>query len=773
MMKSKLLHLIILLTLVITDAAARVEGRITDENDKGIEGAQVVAFDADSIIIETAHSNELGLFVIGNDNARTLNVTAFGFVQKSVGVDDTGGVIQISMENAGKSLDEVVVNARRPAARIEGNALALTISGTYLARTGTADDLLGKLPTVSGRDGQFQVFGRGTPEIYINGRKMTDATELYRISADNIRDVRIISNPGPKYKSGVRAVIEIRTKKPVGDGFGTSLRLAGRFDRYFSPTSTVDVSYRSGGLDLSLSGMFWKDTRKFGTSSSQDSYTAPEAPANTLSMEQDVKNTSRNFLSSFRVNYQFNDNHSVGAYFTPFWAKADIRFLNFSDLLEGGNLTNSISNDGSMLTRSYPTINANLYYSGRIRNVSIDYNADFYNTHPETTSLHHEEGDLPGDDRTVSSWSRFSARMWAQKIVAGWNAGPSSADMGMEYTDSRVAMDYQNPEDIVPSGSYLVKERNAAAFAQYAHNFGNLLKLSAGLRYEHVTYDYADKADAGEGQGKTYDNLFPSAMASSQIGALSLSLSFSSSMRRPSYQSLDENLTYVNRFIYKKGNRMLKPTTRHTLELMASYNPWFLRASFTHTKNPVISETSVMDDEQHINLLSYVNGRGYNSLDVTAGASFGGEKWDLQLNAGIEKQWFKMNYLDRPLSLSNPRGVLKGSGSVRLPLGILLMADYTFRTRGNSENLSMRSSSVLNLTLYRTFLKNKLVMWISGNDLLDGQSDRFTEYSDRVVFRTHERMYMRSLQITLRYNFNVPKSKYKGSGAGNNEKSRM
>ena len=158
---------------------------------------------------------------------------------------------------------------------------------------------------------------------------------------------------------------------------------------------------------------------------------------------------------------------------------------------------------------------------------------------------------------------------------------------------------------------------------------------------------------------------------------------------------------------------------------------------------------------------------------MTAGASFGGEKWDLQLNAGIEKQWFKMNSLDRPLSLSNPRGVLKGSGSVRLPLGIWLMADYTFRTRGNSENLFMRSSSVLNLTLYRTFLKNKLVMWISGNDLLDGQSDRFTEYSDRVVFKTHERMYMRSLQITLRYNFNVPKSKYKGSGAGNNEKSRM
>lgn len=162
MMKSRLLHLIILLTLVTTDAAARVEGRVTDEDDKAIEGAQVVAFDTDSIIIETAHSNELGQFVIGNDNARTLNVTAFGFVQKSVGVDDTGSVIQIRMENAGKSLDEVVVNASRPAARIDGNALALTISGTYLARTGTADDLLGKLPTVSGRDGQFQVFGRGT-----------------------------------------------------------------------------------------------------------------------------------------------------------------------------------------------------------------------------------------------------------------------------------------------------------------------------------------------------------------------------------------------------------------------------------------------------------------------------------------------------------------------------------------------------------------------------------------------------------------------------------
>lgn len=772
-MNFRLLHLIILITLGITNAAARIEGKVTDEEDKGIEGAQVVAFDADSIIIETAHSNEYGIFVIENDNARTLNVSAFGFIQKSVGIKDSGSLIHIRMDNAGESLDEVVVSASRPIAKIDGNALALTISGTYLARTGTADDLLGKLPTVSGRDGQFKVFGRGTPEIYINGRKMTDATELHRISADNIRDVRIISNPGPKYKSDVRAVIEIRTKRPVGDGFGTSLFLRGRFDNYFSPTSSVYISYRSGGFDLSVSGMFWKDTRKSGTSSSQDSYSGTDYNPSTLSIEQDVKNMSSNFMSSLRLNYQFNDNHSIGAYFTPSWSKTDIRFSNFSNLWEDGTLSSTINNNGNMVTKSRPTINANLYYSGKIRNVDIDYNADFYDTHPETTSLHHEEGDHPGDDRTVSSWGRFSARMWAQKIVAEWNNGPSVADLGMEYTDSRVVMDYLNPEDIVPSGRFLVKERNAAAFAKYAHNFGNILKMSAGVRYEHVTYDYTDMTGEAKSQRKTYDNIFPHALVSSQINDLSLSLSFSSSMRRPSYQLLDENLTYVNRFIYKKGNRMLKPTTTNTLELMASHKPCFLRASFTHTKNPVISNSSVMDDKEHINLLSYVNGKSYNSLDITAGASFGGRKWNLQLNAGIEKQWFSINHLDHRISLSSPRGMLKGSGSVCLPLEIWLMPDYTFWTRGNSQNMFMRSSSVLNITLYRTFLKKRLSLWLSANDLFNGQSQRFTEYSDYVVFKTHERMYMRSFEITLRYNFNVPKSKYKGSGAGNNEKSRM
>ena len=49
---------------------------------------------------------------------------------------------------------------------------------------------------------------------------MRDAAELERLKSSDIKSVEVISNPGSRYNAAVRAVVKIRTKKAVGDGFG-------------------------------------------------------------------------------------------------------------------------------------------------------------------------------------------------------------------------------------------------------------------------------------------------------------------------------------------------------------------------------------------------------------------------------------------------------------------------------------------------------------------------------------------------------------------------
>ena len=86
------------------------------------------------------------------------------------------------------------------------------IEGTPLAQSGTLGEMLIKVPGMTGSDEAPEVLGKGSPLIYINGRKMRDASELKRLHSEDIRDVEVINAPGAQYDAQVRAVVRIRTR---------------------------------------------------------------------------------------------------------------------------------------------------------------------------------------------------------------------------------------------------------------------------------------------------------------------------------------------------------------------------------------------------------------------------------------------------------------------------------------------------------------------------------------------------------------------------------
>ena len=62
--------------------------------------------------------------------------------------------------------------------RMNGDAMLTRIVGTAVANAGSAVDALAKVPGMMTRNGELQVIGKGTPIYYVNGRKVTDLTEL-------------------------------------------------------------------------------------------------------------------------------------------------------------------------------------------------------------------------------------------------------------------------------------------------------------------------------------------------------------------------------------------------------------------------------------------------------------------------------------------------------------------------------------------------------------------------------------------------------------------
>ena len=100
--------------------------------------------------------------------------------------------------------------------QLKGDAMITTVTGSVLEKAGTGEDLLNKIPGVSAEDEEVNIFGSGTAEIYINGRKVRDNSEIDQLSSEQIKRVEVVKNPGARYDASVKAVIRIITKKAAG-----------------------------------------------------------------------------------------------------------------------------------------------------------------------------------------------------------------------------------------------------------------------------------------------------------------------------------------------------------------------------------------------------------------------------------------------------------------------------------------------------------------------------------------------------------------------------
>jgi hypothetical protein len=138
--------------------------------------------------------------------------------------DSTGSVKQFV------ELQEVVIRGGLPNTRLKAGSMITRIEGTPLAQSGTLGEMLVMVPGMTGTDDSPEVLGKGSPLIYINGRKMRDASELKRLRSEDIRDVEVINNPGAQYDAQVLAVVRIRTRKQQGEGLNLHLTAADEHD---------------------------------------------------------------------------------------------------------------------------------------------------------------------------------------------------------------------------------------------------------------------------------------------------------------------------------------------------------------------------------------------------------------------------------------------------------------------------------------------------------------------------------------------------------------
>ena len=176
-------------------------------------------FAKENIYIISGVSGEDGSFVIDSPcNDGIIKVSSIGYT--TVFRDCRGedmGVIRLSEDSW--MLGEIVVRSQLPKTVLSGEGMTTTVSGSVLEKTANMEQLLSRIPSVSAKDGDIEVFGRGTPVIYINGRKMQDQMELQRLQPSDIKNIEVISNPGPSMNSG--PWLTEMTQGEIGEAYWT------------------------------------------------------------------------------------------------------------------------------------------------------------------------------------------------------------------------------------------------------------------------------------------------------------------------------------------------------------------------------------------------------------------------------------------------------------------------------------------------------------------------------------------------------------------------
>ena len=770
-MKTRILTLLMASMAVVTVYSREITGKIVGENDAPLDYVNVVLY-RDSTYVTGTVTDSAGIFAVNTEANGTLTarISFVGYETISMPVPSTGNLGVIRLAPSVKELGEVVVKATHPSTTMKGNALITNIEGSSLAIAGTANDVLARVPMVVDNGGTLEVFGKGTPEIYINGRKVNDRQELSQLNSQDMKNVSVITNPGAAYAANVKSVILIRTKPPKGDGFSGTIRTDNVFQLYFRTGNSIDLKYRTRGLEIFANYGWWYGHNRDDRSNEMTTTTAKGTY--NQSFRTIGKQSYNDMTGKIGFSYMFNDRHSIGAYYQNSWNHHHIIGAIPSEIWQDGTLIERYNSDVDNKSTALPRHYANLYYNGRIGRFSVDFNADYLWYKNREISLSDELSET-GDDRNVSTESTDHNRMFAEKLVVSHPLWKGQIQVGEEYTNTRTANLFSANIPEVPDADNRVDESNIAAFVQIAQQFG-CFNVGVGLRYEHVKFDYYEMGQLRDGQSKTYNNLFPSLNVATQIGKVRMGLNYSGKTVRPGYGQLDGAVSYINRLTFETGNPYLKPTKMQTVEYMAQWRQFFAQVSYTYFKDGVYHITEPYGTEGEATIIRMANLDHRHYFQVFVGGQFKVGVWQPRVNAGVMKQWLTLPVDGKPMKMNTPGFMFQWQNAVHLPFDIWLNVDAQLMTRSWDNNMKLFNTPwYVNAKIYKGFFNNAFSMTLEAKDLFNTSQNDAMMYNDAVKIVQKNFSPGRSVMLTLQYRFNTTRDRYRGTGAGNSEKSRF
>jgi len=753
--------------------AQTITGKVADEKLQPLEFANVVLLSLpDSAFVEGTISNQVGDFILATNGKKgVIRVSSVGYTTayKVYNGGENIGTVQLNSDT--QLLGEVIVKGDLPTTRMKGDALVTSVQNSVLSKAGTANDVLSKVPGIIKKKDSFEVFGKGAPLIYINGRQVRDQSELDQLNSEDIKNVEVISNPGARYDATVKAVVRIQTVRRKGDGFGFDVRSSYYQSENVDLIEQVNMNYRHDNLDvfgtLEYDRVAWAQRNQMGTT-----IFAPD----TLWIQKNPHRedgVSHNLRGLLGVNYMIGENHSIGArYSITANPKQYNDHTTNSDVTANGKLYDRVESVSHVDYDNRPAHQLSAYYNGKIGQLDIDFNADYYTNENRSTSRT-VENSQEMEDREVNTFSKIANKLTAARLILSYPVWGGTLSVGGEYSHTSRDDDYVNKENYTPTIYSTLKETDKNAFVEYTHAVP-IGQLAVGVRYENIVFDYYEDGKHIDGQSRKFDNWFPSLSFSTQVGKVNAQLSYTAKTQRPSYSQLSNNLFYMNRFSMQTGTPTLKSTVIHDVSLSGTWKFLQLMMSYQRMNDPIIYWSELMENNTSVSVFRFVNLDKQSSFSSFISAMPKVGCWSPQISFGVTKQWLTVMSNGEKVKLDTPMLMGTFNNTFSLPKDFLLSLDFTWQGKGNTDNYYLdKDLYICGVSIRKSFLKDALSIEAKGSDLFHGLVYRGQIYVGNSYFFPNNSNDSREFVLTLRYKFNTTRNKYKGTGAANDELRRL
>jgi hypothetical protein len=768
-MKKYLLLFIVFVNFSVT--AQTLSGNIVDSENRPVEYANIRLFHfSDSTFIAGCVSNENGYFCFENGagEKQILEISCLGFIsqrliiEKSTSSQIVGNIVLKPVEN---QLQEITVTAHTLPFSRKGDKLIANVESSLLSSIGTARDILQQFPGVIFKKNEINVFGKGSPLIYINNRKVYDLNELQRLKSADIATIELNLTPGAEYDAEGRALLLIKTKHNKTNGWATQLSEAITYGHYLNNQASIGLNYRHDNLYLfaSYEHLFARQDRN-----PYASYTIQEDTLWQLIF--DMPQIYRDAYHQMTTGMEWNvgSQHTIGGQYQGIFNQNRVQSNGQNAVWANEALYDNLSI--ALQSEDTPHLHiSNFFYDGKWNELLLLHlDLDYVTKNNRMNQTVNEISKSDVRDVNLRSQSDFS--MYAGRLTLKYDIGQAgNVVLGGESNLIKGSGFLFNPEQYIESTSYARQEEKTAGFISYNNSF-NKYHLQMGVRYEHTYEKFTDNHSNQLIINRQYHNFYPDISFSRISDTEQMGLSVSRKIKRPTFAQLNNNNFYVNQWILQKGNPFLKNETIIELDAYWKYKFLDITCGYVYKKNPI---SLGFESSDRLMIMNYINFPKYQEINAMIVGTFPCKFINIQANIGIQKPFFELYSMGRTLYRNKMSLLLGCSNTVTLPLKYIFSVDFNYQGKSNYYAIEYGQYANIDLSIRKLFWDDKLSVQLQVTDCFKWIKDHTVITMNNIVYDQRSIFETRYVKLTVNYRFNNYNKNYKGQNAAGKDINRL